>query len=89
MTLLAELPSWLSVGVARNTAVGLAIGATVLLLLAMFLMRSVALRVVSVVILGCAVFGLLHYHSTLDHCDKHGCACTLFGEKLQGGGCQQ
>ena len=86
--MIGDLPSWLSLDAARNTAIGLAIGAIVVLLITLFVMRSIVLRVASVIILGAAVFGLLHYHASLDHCDTHGCACTLFGQDLKGGGCQ-
>ena len=89
VTLLGDLPSWLNLDVARNAAVGLAVAGTILLVSSMFLLRMIALRVVSIVILGCAVVGLLHYRSVLDHCDTHSCACTLFGQELKGGGCKQ
>ena len=51
------------------------------------MVRSVATRLIVVIVLGTAVFGLLHYRQQLDDCDKHGCTCTLFGEDLKGGGC--
>jgi len=89
MALLADVPSWLSVSFARDAAVGLAVTATVLLVCSMFLMRSVVARVLSIVLLGCAVVGLLHYRAVLEHCDKNGCACRLFGQELEGGGCKQ
>ncbi len=89
VTLLGDLPSWLNVDVARNAAVGLAVAGTILLVFSLFLLRSIVLRIVAIAILGCAVFGLLHYRSVLDHCDTHSCACTLFGQELKGGGCKQ
>jgi hypothetical protein len=52
-----------------------------------FMARSIATRLVAVLLLGTAVFGLLHYRQQLTDCEKHGCACTLFGEELKGGGC--
>ena len=85
--MLADLPSWLSVDFARNAAGVLAIVSVVVVLIVMFLVRSVATRVVAMLLLGGAVFGLLHYRTALENCDKNGCACKLLGENLKGGGC--
>ena len=41
----------------------------------------------AIVVIGAAVFGLVHYRHTLDHCDKAGCSCVLFGQTVQGGNC--
>ena len=86
---MGELPSWLDVGMTRAFAVGLAVFAVVCLVAVMFTVRSLATRVVVIVVLGAAVFGLLHYRSELDHCDKSGCACKLFGQDVEGGGCNR
>jgi hypothetical protein len=84
---LAELPDWLDLDFARTAAGVLAIVAVVVLLVTVFMVRSVAVRVMVVVLMGAAVFGLMRYRETLDHCDKAGCPCELFGEDLEGGGC--
>jgi hypothetical protein len=65
----------------------MAIIAILILLIAVFLIRSIATRVLVIVLLGAAVAGLLRYRETLDTCDKQGCACKLFGENVEGGGC--
>jgi hypothetical protein len=84
---LGELPSWLDVDFARSASAALAVAAIVLVLVAIFVVRSVGTRIVVVALLGAAVFGLLRYRDTLDHCDKAGCPCRLLGEELNGGGC--
>jgi hypothetical protein len=85
--LLANLPAWANVDFLR-TAVGvMALVAIVAVLVAAFMIRSIGTRVLVLVVLGAAVAGLLHYRQTLVDCDKHGCACTLFGEDVKGGGC--
>jgi hypothetical protein len=81
------LPDWLDLDFARTGAAALAILALIVVVVIIFLVRSFATRLVAVIILGTAMFGLLHYRQQLDDCDKHGCSCTLFGEDLRGGGC--
>jgi hypothetical protein len=49
--------------------------------------RSVGTRLVVVVLMAASFAGLIYYRNTLDDCDKNGCACKLFGEDLEGGGC--
>jgi hypothetical protein len=85
--MLAELPSWLDVQFAKTAAGILAIVALIILVIAIFMVRSIAVRVIVVVLLGASVVGLLHYRQTLDHCDKTGCECKFFSENLKGGGC--
>ena len=87
MVVLASLPAWVDVDFLR-TAVGvMALVAIVAVLVAVFMIRSIGTRVLVLVVLGAAVAGLLHYRQTLVDCDKQGCACTLFGEDVSGGGC--
>ena len=38
-------------------------------------------------LLGTAVFGLVHYRQRLGHCGKTGWACRLFGETVRGENC--
>ena len=82
-----NLPDWVDLNFVRNVTAVLAIAALVILVVIAFMVRSVAARVVAVVLVGASVFGLLHYRNNLDHCDKNGCACKLFGDELEGGGC--
>jgi hypothetical protein len=85
--MLGELPTWLDFDFAYTWSAILAVIALILLVVAIFMVRSIGLRVVVVVLLGASVVGLLHYRQTLDHCDKSGCECKFFGEELEGGGC--
>jgi hypothetical protein len=85
--MLGELPSWLDLQFAKTASGVLVIVALILLVLAIFMVRSIGVRVVIIVLLGASVVGLLHYRQQLDHCDKSGCECKFFGEDLKGGGC--
>ena len=85
--LAVDLPSWVDLSFVRNVTAVLAIAGLVILVVIAFMVRSVAARLVAVVLIGASVFGVLHYRNTLDHCDKSGCACKLFGDELDGGGC--
>ena len=85
--LLGSLPDWLDLDFARTSAGVLAIIGLILVVVIIFMVRSVATRLIAVVLLGAAVFGLLHYRQQLNDCDKNGCSCTFLGEDLKGGGC--
>lgn len=85
--LLGSLPDWLDLDFARTGAGALAILGLILVVVIIFMVRSVATRLIAVVVLGAAVFGLLHYRQQLNDCEKQGCSCVLFGEDLKGGGC--
>ena len=85
--LVADLPSWLDLDFVRTTAAVLVLTAVVLLVVTIFMVRSVGTRIVVVVLLGVSVFGLLHHRQSLDDCAKQGCACKLFGEDLKGDAC--
>lgn len=87
MAVVGVLPSWLDVNFAQNAAAVVAVVAAAVVLIVVFIARSVATRLVAVVVLGAAVFGLLHYRTELDHCSTNGCQCSLFGEDLKGGDC--
>jgi hypothetical protein len=84
-----KLPDWLDLEFVQTASAVLAVAALVVLVVMIFMVRSVATRLVAVVILGGAVFGLLHYRDQLQRCDKTGCECKFFGENLVGGGCAQ
>ena len=82
----SDLPSWLDVNFVLTASAALAVVAVVVLIALVVVVRSVATRVVSLVVLGLAVFGLLHYRQTIDDCNKSGaCACKFLGEDLRGG----
>ena len=68
----------------RNASGTLVIAAVLLALVLMFVVRSVGTRLVAIVVLGSAVFGLVHYRQTLEHCDRAGCSCQLLGEVVRG-----
>jgi asparagine N-glycosylation enzyme membrane subunit Stt3 len=87
VAVLGEFPSWLDVDFTRSAAVFLAVFATVVLVAVIFTVRSVATRLVVVALLAASVFGLLHYRADLEHCDRNGCSCKLFGQQLEGGRC--
>jgi hypothetical protein len=85
--LLGDLPDWMDVDFLHTAAGALVVVAIFALLIAVFMFKSIAARVLVVVLLGAAVVGLLRYRETLDHCDKTGCACKFLGEDVKGGGC--
>ena len=82
-----SLPSWLDLDFVRTASAVLAVLSITLLFVLVLFVRSVATRIVAVILLGAAVVGLVHYRQQLDHCDKNGCACMFLGQELQGGGC--
>ena len=87
VVVLAELPEWLDVDFARSAAAILAAVAVVIVLLALFFARSLVVRIIVIVAMGAAIFGLLDYRNELGECDKNGCSCTFFGENLDGPNC--
>ncbi len=87
--MIADLPNWMDAQFLRSVSGTLVIVAVLLALVLMFVVRSVGTRLVAIVLLGAAVFGLVHYRQTLERCDKIGCECKLLGENVQGGNCSQ
>ena len=84
----AELPAWFDstfVSRAAVVLIGIAIVALVAVLLAV---RSVALRLVAVLLLGAAAVGLWHYRDEVRACrDGAGtCSCSFLGNDLPGCG---
>ena len=71
----------------RSASGALVIAAVLALLVVLFAVKSIGTKVVIVVVLAAAVFGLAHYRQTLDHCGKVGCSCELFGQQVQGDRC--
>jgi len=86
---LGSLPSWLDLAFVRDATGILGIASIIVAAIVVVTIRSVGTRLVVVVMLGAAVFGLMHYRQQLDDCDKHGCPCKFLGEDLEGGGCAQ
>src|SRR3954451_24828708 len=71
--MIAELPSWMDAQFLRSLSGSLVVVAVLLALILMFVVRSVGTRLVAIILLGAAVFGLVHYRQTLERCDKIGC----------------
>jgi hypothetical protein len=71
----------------RSASGTLVVLSLLLALVLMFVVKSVGTRLVAIVLLGAAVFGLVHYRQTLEHCDKVGCSCKLLGEVVKGDNC--
>ena len=71
----------------RSASGTLVLVSVLLVLVVLFAVKSLSTRLVAIVLLGAAVFGLVHYRQTLEHCSKTGCECTLFGQPVRGGNC--
>ena len=71
----------------RSASGALVIAAVLLVVILLFAVKSIGTRLVAIVLLGAAVFGLVHYRQTLDRCNKSGCRCVLLGQTVQGGNC--
>jgi hypothetical protein len=85
---IAELPGWIDAQFLRSASGTLVVVALLLALVLVFVVRSVGTRLVAIVLLGAAVFGLVHYRQTLEHCNKAGsCSCKLLGEVVHGDNC--
>jgi hypothetical protein len=82
---IADLPDWADVQFLQSVSGALAIGAILLILVFLFVIRSIARKVFVILVIGACVFGLVHYRQTLEHCNDKGCSCKLFGETVVGG----
>jgi hypothetical protein len=71
----------------RSASGALIVAALLVVLVLLFVLRSIGMKVISLIVIGAAVFGLVHYRTTLERCDKHGCACKLFGQNVPGDHC--
>ena len=85
--MIALLPDWMDAQFLRNASGILICVGVLAALVLLFAVRSIAAKVVALVVIGAAIFGLAHYRETLGHCDKVGCECKLLGERIQGGNC--
>jgi hypothetical protein len=84
---IAQLPGYMDAQFLRSVSGTLIVVTLLVALILMFVIRSVGTRLVAIVLLGAAVFGLVHYRQTLERCDKVGCECKLLGEVVQGDNC--
>lgn len=71
----------------RSASGTLVVASLLLVLAVLFVVKSIGTRLVAILLLGAAVFGLVRYRQTLEHCDKTGCACELFGQTVRGDRC--
>ena len=85
----AVLPTWMDAQFLRTVSGTLVLVSILLALVLMFMVRSIGTRIVALVVLGSAIFGLVHYRQTLERCDRIGCECKLLGENVQGGNCSR
>ena len=69
----------------RSASGTLVVVGLLLALVLVFVVRSVGTRLVSILLIGAAVFGLVHYRQTLERCDQAGGSCRFFGEVVHGG----
>jgi hypothetical protein len=83
------LPSWMDAQFLRSVSGTLVVVSVLLAVVLTFVVRSVGTRLVAILLLGAAVFGLVHYRQTLEHCGKTGCECKLLGQVVRGGNCSQ
>jgi hypothetical protein len=82
---IAKLPDWADVQFLQSVSGVLVIGAVLLILVFLFVIRSITRKLFTILVIGACVFGLVHYRQTLEHCNDKGCSCKLFGETVVGG----
>ena len=85
--MIADLPDWVDTTFLQSASGTLILIAVLAVLVFLFVVRSVARKLVTIAIIGVAVFGLARYHQTLQSCDDKGCACKLFGESVPSDKC--
>jgi hypothetical protein len=84
---IADLPNWVDTKFLQSASGTLVLIAVLAVLVILFVVRSVARKVITIVIIGAAVVGLVHYRQTLQRCDAKGCACKLFGQAVPSDKC--
>jgi hypothetical protein len=84
---IADLPNWVDVKFLESASGTLLLIAVLVAIVALFVLRSVARKVIMFVLIGLAVAGLVRYHQTLERCDEKGCACKLFGQSVPSDRC--
>ena len=86
--MIAALPSWMDAQFLRSASGALVVAAALGVLALLFVLRSLSVKIVSLLLVGAAVFGLVHYRHTLERCDAHGCACKLLGQSVPAEHCR-
>ena len=71
----------------RDTSGTVVVGAILLAVVLMFVLRSLFTKLVIVVLIAAAVATLVHYRETLQRCGPDGCACVLFGQPVHNDNC--
>jgi hypothetical protein len=84
---IADLPSWVDVEFLHQLSGTLVVVALLLVVVLMFVLRSLATKLVLILMVAAAVFGLVHYRQTLEKCGPGGCSCVLFGQKVHAPNC--
>ena len=85
--MIADLPNWVDVKFLESASGTLVLVAVLVALILLFVVRSLARKVISLVVIGAAVFGLVHYRQTLERCDQKSCSCKLFGQAVRSDNC--
>ncbi len=85
--MIGDLPNWVDVKFLESASGTLVLVAVLVVLIVLFVARSVARKVIAIVVIGFAVAGLVRYHQTLERCDDKGCACKLFGQSIPSDRC--
>jgi len=84
---IAALPTWVDVQFLRQLSGTLVVVALLIVVVLMFVLRSLATKLVIIVMIAAAVFGLVHYRQTLENCGTGGCSCVLFGQQVHAPNC--
>jgi hypothetical protein len=84
---IADLPNWVDTKFLESMTGTFVLIAVLVVLVLLFVVRSVARKVLTIVVIGLAVAGVVRYHQTLQRCDDKGCACKLFGESVPSDKC--
>jgi hypothetical protein len=85
---IADLPNWMDAQFLRSASGALVVAGVLVAIVLVFIVRNIAMKLVSLIVIGAAIFGLVHYRSTLQRCDQHGCSCKLFGADVPGDHCK-
>ena len=84
---IADLPTWVDVQFLRDTSGTVVVGAILLAVVLMFVIRSLTSKIIVVLLIAVLVGTLVHYRGTLSRCGDNGCACVLFGQPVHNDHC--
>jgi hypothetical protein len=84
---IADLPTWVDVHFLRDVSGTVVVVAILVAVVLMFVIRSLATKVIVVLLVAVAVFTLVHYRDTLERCGNDGCSCVLFGQPVHNDNC--